>query len=39
MFLDKVYVNFLEEKETNTYLGEVLASGVDNLKIKESRTL
>ena len=29
----------LEEKETHTYLGEVLASRVENLKIKESRTL
>nr|XP_024003487.1 hemoglobin subunit beta-like [Salvelinus alpinus] len=25
----------LEEKETHTYLGEVLASGVENKKIKE----
>jgi hypothetical protein len=31
--------NCLEEKETHTYLDEVLASGVENLKIKESRTL
>ena len=30
---------YLEEKETQTYLGEVLASGVENLTIKESRTL
>ena len=30
---------YLEEKETHTYLGEVLASGVGNLKIKESGTL
>ena len=28
-----------EEKETHTYIGEVLANGVENLKIKESRTL
>ena len=31
--------NDLEEKETHTYLGEVLASGVENLKIKEPHTL
>ena len=30
---------YLEEKETHTYLGEVLASGVENLKIRETHTL
>jgi hypothetical protein len=34
-----MYWSDLEEKEKHTYLGEVLASGVENLKIKESRTL
>ena len=29
----------LEEKEAHTYLGEVLASRVEHLKMKESRTL
>ena len=29
----------LEAKETHTYLGEVLASRVEHLKIMESRTL
>ena len=31
--------NNLEEKETHTYLDEVPTSGVENLKIIESRTL
>jgi hypothetical protein len=34
-----VSVTHLEEKDTYSYLGQVFASGVENLKIKESCTL